>query len=131
MAYRNSAIAVVVLVLILSAGPLLMFVTKLRNTRLRGMLHYGKLGSAVGAEFEQKWISQKENVDTGTLEVPDFSAMTDLYQVVGNVYEVMDIPFGLKDLTPVVVASLIPFVPVVLMTVPLSEIVQTVKSLLL
>jgi len=57
--------------------------------------------------------------------------MTDLYQVVGNVYEVMDIPFGLKDLTPVVVASLIPFVPVVLMTVPLSEIVQTVKSLLL
>jgi hypothetical protein len=131
LAYRNSAIAVVVLVLLLSAGPLLMFVTKLRNTRLRGMLHYGRLGSAVGAEFEQKWISQKENVDTGTLEVPDFSAMTDLYQVVGNVYEVMDVPFGLKDLTPVVVAALMPFVPVVLMTVPLSEIVQTVKSLLL
>jgi hypothetical protein len=131
IAYRNSAIAVVGLVIVLAAGPLLMFVTRLRNTRLRGMLQYGRLGSAVGAEFEQKWISRKGDVDSGALEVPDFSAMTDLYQVVGNVYEVTDLPFGLKDLTPIVIAALIPFVPVLLMTVPLAEIANTVKSLLL
>jgi hypothetical protein len=95
------------------------------------MLQYGRLGSAVGAEFEQKWISRKGDVDSGALEVPDFSAMTDLYQVVGNVYEVTDLPFGLKDLTPIVIAALIPFVPVLLMTVPLAEIANTVKSLLL
>jgi len=131
MAYRNSVIVVLVLVVLLAAGPLLMFVTRLRNTRLRGMLHYGRLGSAVGAEFEQKWINRKEDVDASALEVSDFSAMTDLYQVVGNVYEVKDIPFGLRDLIPVVVAALIPFIPVVLMTVPLTQILQTVKSLLL
>jgi hypothetical protein len=95
------------------------------------MLHYGRLGSAVGAEFEQKWISRKVDIDASALEVPDFSAMTDLYQVVGNVYQVTDLPFGLKDLTPVVIAALIPFIPVVLMTVPLAEILNTVKSLLL
>jgi len=128
---RNAAIAVVGLVLLLSAGPLLMFATKLRDTRLRGMLQYGKLGSAVGTEFEQKWVNRKESVDASALEVSDFSAMTDLYQVVENVYEVMDIPFSLRDLTPVVVAALLPFIPVVLMTVPLAEIFQTVKSLLL
>jgi len=129
--YRNAAIVVMVLVLALSAGPLLMFTTKLRDTRLRGMLQYGRLGSAVGTEFEQKWVSRKGDVDASALEVPDFSAMTDLYQVVENVYQVTDLPFSLKDLTPVVVAALIPFIPVVLLTVPLSEILQTVKSLLL
>ena len=131
LAYRNSAIAVVVLVVVFTAGPLLMFTPRLRNTRLRGMLQYGRLGSAVGTEFEQKWINRKEEVDAGSLQVSDFSAMTDLYQVVGNVYEVADIPFGFKDLTPVVVAALLPFIPVLLMTVPLSQILQTVKSLLL
>jgi hypothetical protein len=131
LAYRNSAIVVVVLMVALAVGPLLTFVTRLRNTRLRGMLHYGRLGSAVGAEFEQKWISRKVDIDASALEVPDFSAMTDLYQVVGNVYQVTDLPFGLKDLTPVVIAALIPFIPVVLMTVPLAEILNTVKSLLL
>jgi hypothetical protein len=57
--------------------------------------------------------------------------MTDLYQVVGNVYQVTDLPFGLRDLSPIVIAALIPFIPLVLMTVPLAEILQTVKSLLL
>jgi len=51
--------------------------------------------------------------------------------VVGNVYDGTDLPFSLKDLTPVVVAALIPFIPVVLLTVPLAQILQTVKSLLL
>jgi len=130
-AYRNAAIIVVVLVVVLSAGPLVMFVTRLRDTRLRGILHYGKLGSEVGAEFEQKWLSKKGDADMSALEVQDFSAMTDLYQVVGNVYDGTDLPFSLKDLTPVVVAALIPFIPVVLLTVPLAQILQTVKSLLL
>jgi hypothetical protein len=130
-ASRNAAIAVVVMVIILAAGPLMTFVPRLRETRIRGMLRYGRLGSALGAEFEQKWVSRKEDVDVSALEVPDFSAMTDLNQIVGNVYQVSSLPFSVRDLFPLVVSALIPFIPVVLMTVPLAEIFQTVKSLLL
>src|SRR5688572_2940315 len=129
--YQNAFFAVAVLMLVLAAGPLSMFIMKLRDLKLRGMLQYGPFAAAVATEFEKRWLQKARHVDVKTLEVSDFSAMTDLYQVASNVYEVDDFPFHWKDLIPVVIWSMIPFVPAALMTVPLSDILQNVKALLL
>jgi Protein of unknown function (DUF1269) len=40
----------------------------------------GTLASDVGRQFERKWLTRTEAIDAGALEVPDFSATTDLYQ---------------------------------------------------
>jgi hypothetical protein len=131
LGYKNAAIVVAALMLILAAGPLSMFMTKLRSLRTWGILRYGPLAAVVGSEFERKWVDKAGDVDAGALEVSDFSAMTDLYQVAERVYQVDDLPFHWKDLTPVVVAAVIPFIPAALMTVPLKDILQAVKALLL
>jgi hypothetical protein len=128
--YKNGSIGVLIVVLMLAVGPLLVFVRNLRETKVLGTLKYGTLGVDAGVEFERKWLNGDSKTDASVLEVGDFSAMTDLYQVVGNVYEMKVLPFALKNLDHLVIGALVPFLPLVLMSVPLKELLRTLVKLL-
>jgi hypothetical protein len=128
---RNLAIAVVVLVLIISAGPLTPFIRPLRAAKKRGTFLYGALAGQVGWQFERTWIESKRTFDHQALEVPDFSATTDLFGVVANVYDMKEFPFGLKNLANLVVATLLPFIPIALLKIPIKEVLQDLAKLLL
>jgi hypothetical protein len=121
----------VVCVIILFSWPLLTFSDKLLRARRRGIFAYGALATGEGQQFERKWLNRAGPLDDGVLEVPDFSATTDLYQVVSNVYDMGTIPLDLKDLIPLVIATLLPFVPVALMVVPFNVILRQLANLLL
>jgi hypothetical protein len=121
----------IVCVLILFSGPLLTFSGKLFRARRRGIFAYGALATSEGKQFERKWLDRAGGIDESALEVPDFSATTDLYQVVSNVYDMGTIPLDLKDLVPLAIATLLPFVPVALMAVPLDVLLRQLANLLL
>ena len=93
-----------------------------------GEFAYGALANQVGHAFERKWLGQ--NADKSALEKPDFSATTDLFSIVANVHAIRFVPVDLKDLTTIVIAMLLPFVPVVLLAFPLDAIWAQIKSLL-
>jgi len=93
-----------------------------RRIRLRA------LANQVGQAFERKWLDQKS--EHSALDKPDFSATTDLFSIVANVHAIRFVPVDLKDLTTIVVAMLLPFVPVVLLAFPLDAIWAQIKSLL-
>jgi hypothetical protein len=64
------------------------------------------------------------------VEVADFSATTDLNSIVGNVYQMRFVPLDLNSLVLLIAAMLLPFVPVLLMTVPAGTILNALKKLL-
>ena len=121
----------VVLVLFLFVGPLVVFSRNLRHLKLRGVFEYGRLADDVGREFERKWLNRGGGIDESALDVPDFSSTTDLYQIVSNVREMKELPFDLIQLRSLIIAVLLPFVPVALAAVPLRTILETVTKLLL
>lgn len=131
LAFKQIAVGLVVFILALSAEPLTVFVRKLRAAKRRGTFEYGALGCAVGRQFELRWLGRAGGVDESALDAPDFSATTDLYQVVANVYEMDSLPFGLKSLSEPVAATLLPFVPVALMAMPLDVVLKDIAKLLL
>src|SRR5262249_43118165 len=110
-ALRYVFVAVLALVLLLFAGPLVVFRRNLLAAKGRGKCEYGALASGLGLQFEQKWL-RRPALDEEALGMPDFSATTDLYQVAGNVYQLKHLPIGIKDLGPLVLATLVPFLPV-------------------
>jgi uncharacterized membrane protein len=63
--------------------------------------------------------------------VPDFSSTTDLYQMVSNVREMKELPVDLIQVRSLIIAVLLPFVPVALAAVPLRTILETLAKLLL
>ena len=131
LAFKNFAIGLTIFIIIIFAGPLTVFIKRLRETKKRGVFEYGALAGYLGTQFEIKWLSDAKNLQRATLEVPDFSATTDLYSVAANVYEMRDVPFSLKDLLWTVAAALVPFLPVFLLAVPFQVIIDSLVKLLL
>jgi hypothetical protein len=127
---RNLVIGLMVFLAIILAGPLSIFVRTLREAKKTGIFQYGALAGSVGLRFEEKWL-QSGAVDQTALEAPDFSATTDLYGVARNAYEMKELPFDLKDLIgPVLISGSIPFLPLVVMAMPIEAIFRLILNLL-
>jgi hypothetical protein len=114
--------AVVVLNLFLFAGPLLVFMAELVEARRRGILAYSGLAGAVGNQLEKRWLDEQKSVDEAALDVPHFSAATDLYQLVSNVYQMKFFPIDIQDVIALIVVTLLPFLPALLFEMPIDEI---------
>jgi len=129
--FKFTILVYVVVVLAILLCPLLAFTGRLTEERRRGVFLYGALAATMGREFEKKWFASRQMLDQGALSVPDFSSTTDLYSVAANAYAMKVVPLELKDLALLGLAILVPFIPVVLLTVPLSVILDKVASLFL
>lgn len=129
--FKGLLIALMVMLLVLFAGPLTVFLWRIRHAKWRGIFEYGVLANRLGREFEAKWLSAGTQVKQDVLEQPDFSATTDFYGVAANVYEMKDLPFTLTDLIGPLVPALVPFVIVALFTIPIQVVIDgTIKLLL-
>jgi hypothetical protein len=129
--FKNLVIGLMVLLLVLFAGPLTIFLKKLRETKRRGTFGYGALARIVGTRFEEKWIYRNGRVDETSLAVQDFSATTDLYSIAANVYEMREVPFTLRDLIgPIGVSAMLPFIPLALIALPMEVILRGLVKLL-
>jgi hypothetical protein len=122
--FKYVMVAVVILSLVLFVGPLLVFGGKLVEAQRRGILDYGGLAGAVGSQLEKKWLDYRKTVNEGALDVPHFSATTDLYQVVSNVYQMKAFPIDTQDLIALIVMTLLPFLPALLFEIPVNEILS-------
>jgi hypothetical protein len=128
--FKIPVLAFAVLVVFLLAGPLALLFPTLWRARLRGRLEYSMLAWSVGRRLHEKWVDgEKSQADPSALEVPDFSATTDLYQVVDRSQEMRALPFDIQKLSRVAAASLLPFVPVLLTQVPAKQILETLAKL--
>jgi hypothetical protein len=123
-------VGVVVFVLVICAGPLFVFAPRLYREQRRGMFAYGALAVRVGEQLESKWLSDRQPIDASSLEVPDFSATTDLYSIASNVYGMRVVPLEIKSLVLLVVATLLPFIPLALLIAPFDVIIRKLASLI-
>jgi hypothetical protein len=114
----------------LFVAPLFVFTPKLTKAWREGALEYGTLAHRVGSAFEDKWLGGDQGIGQTALEKPDFSATTDLYAITANVYALRLIPIDISSLIMLGSAMLLPFVPVVVLTVPLDVIWTKLKGLL-
>jgi len=129
--FKNLVIGLLIFLLVLFAGPLTIFLKKLRESKRRGVFEYGALAGAVGTQFEAKWLRQNGSLDQTSLGVQDFSATTDLYSVTANVYAMREVPFSVRDVIgPIVISAMLPFLPLALLAIPLKVIIQGLAKLL-
>ncbi len=123
--------AILCVIVALFAAPPFVFAGVLLREWRRGVFEYGAWASKFGRQFERKWFNTAEVEPEEAFKAPDFSSGADLYQIVSNVYAMRFVPIDLIGIASLVVTVLLPFVPVVLMTVPIENILARLKSLLL
>jgi len=124
-AFRFQIVAQVLAVLVVFAGPALVWMRPLTRLHGWGTLHYGRLASEMGRAFQQRWLSEGRGADAEALAVQDFSATTDLYSITTNVRSINVRMLDMKAVTPLVAATLLPYFPIVFAVMPLDEILKS------
>jgi len=113
----------------LTAGPLVFFNGQLDKAKQRAVLACGALAGRQLRAFEEKWLAANRPAAGDMLQAPDFSAVIDFNQTVTAMQKMKMLPFLPKQLVPLVVAALLPFLPVAAIEIPLKEILSQVWKL--
>jgi hypothetical protein len=122
--YQYVIAAQVAVVLALFAGPLLLMMMPLLTLKMRGTNSYGRLASELGRQFEARWVGREHvSVEQGSLEAADFSTTTDLFAIVANVGHIRPVMLDLPFVLGLVIATLLPYLPLVFAIMPVDELV--------
>ena len=127
--FRWAVGALVVGLLAIVSGPLLFFNPQLRRAKDRAVLGRGALSGRQLQAFEDKWLSQNPPGAREMLEAPDFSSVADLGATGATARSMNTLPFRLKQLVPLALAAILPFVPVAAIQTPLPEILKKMLKL--
>jgi hypothetical protein len=129
--YKVAVAAYLIIVLLVSLGPLLMFAPLLIEAKRRGLHRYSILVVIHNRLFDEKWIqgdNPKEEVVLGT---PDSASLADLsiaFEVLKNMRQ---IPFGRENLFYFIALTLLPMAPLLLTVVPMEKVFELLEKALL
>jgi hypothetical protein len=132
--YHKVFFVYLLLAMMISIGPLLVFIGKLDRLRQRGLLDYGTLANRHAQLFDEKWIEGagvKEDIVEIPLGSPDISSVSGLKSSYETVKRMRFFPFGVRALVVLVAAALIPMVPLMLMEFPLQKILKAIAGFVL
>jgi len=111
--------------------PLMVFSPQLARAKRNGLADFGALASRYARAFEHRWLRTHESVDADLLGSADIQSLADLGNSYSIVQEMRFVPFGLRDVTRLAVATALPLAPLALTIYSLDELVsQLVKVLL-
>ncbi len=129
MNLRMPAALYLIFILILFTLPLMSFAGKLIYARERTIHDIYNYTNGMYRELRKKIAKGYEKVTDEDLSSPYFSTVADMNAVVGDALKIKFLPFTIKDLVPLVVTAAIPFLFVVLLEQPLTELIKRVMSL--
>lgn len=111
--------------------PLMMFIKPLSNAREAAVFNYYDLASGMNRELVKRVSSRNFKVESEDLDTAHYSTVCDFNGLMSNMLQMKALPFNLKDLIPLWVTIIIPFVPIVLIEIPVVEVLKTLSGLLL
>jgi hypothetical protein len=114
----------VVLAIGLLHAPLLAFTGKLGRCRFRGLLEFGALIGEHDRAFDAKWVNPGSINRGDLLGSPDVASLADIANVFRHVEEMQLLPFDKKAIVVLVVALLLPMIPLLGTVVSLTEILS-------
>jgi len=115
----------VLLVGVVFAGPLVVFTPKLVLLRQQALILYGRMSNEYCRQFEQRWISTEPRpADESLLGSADIQSLADLQNSVGAVRSMRPLPIDWTLVASLLVATLLPVIPLLLMILPLAELLK-------
>jgi hypothetical protein len=122
---RPFVIGFIVACITLTNLPLLFFAPKLVEARRTGRRAYGALGHKLTRAFDEHWTDKDEaGVGDDLLHAIDPSAMADYSAVYENVKGMHIIPVSLRTYALQAVSLAVPFLPLIFIEMPLSEVMS-------
>jgi len=120
----------VVMMLIVLLAPLLVFTPKLLMVKRRGLFEYSALGNEYTEAFDRKWIRKEVPEGEPLLGSSDIQSLADLGNSFQFVRNMRAFPIDRNSIIPIVVATVLPMLPLVLTVYPFDELVLKIIGFL-
>jgi hypothetical protein len=114
----------VLLAIVILQAPLLAFAGKQARCRFRGLLDFGTLIWRHDCEFDEKWIKTLNTSQESLLGNPDTASLARMDNIYAGVEKMRLIPLDKKAMGVLVLAALLPMLPLVGTAIPLKEILS-------
>ena len=119
-----------VFITLLFGFPLMTFRNALNLAREDAIFNFYDLANGMNREMARRLAAKHFKVVGKDLDTQHFSTINDFNSVVQNALRMKSLPFTFKDLKPLWVASVIPFLPVILIEIPMLEVLKAMLGLL-
>jgi hypothetical protein len=120
-------IAFAAIAILLAFGPLLCFTPPLVRARRAGLVESAGAAAAFSRRFRREWLEQRDHTSRPDTDPMPLVNVTELYRHTAQ--RMVPVLFDLRDLAVLLIATLSPVVPVMLLHIP-SEDWRMVISLL-
>ncbi len=120
----------VVLLLSILVAPLTVFSGRLFRVKRVGLEQYGALGTAYTGSFHSKWILGQNPQNEAVLGTADIQSLADFGNSYGLIESMKVLPIDPRTLIHLVVAAVLPMVPLLLTVMPFKEIIKLLLKLL-
>lgn len=114
------------IVMILFLGPLFFFFIPLKRARDLGMLSYGVMLGKELTVFEKRWLKSSPD-----LKAEDFQTIDASISTVRTVHSMKLVPIRISNLVLVLTATVVPFLPAILMRVQWRVLFQQLVKVIL
>ena len=128
--FEVAIVGVLAFLLLMFAGPLLLFGLRLARVKRAGLQAYGALGQTYVRDFQAKWYGSKPAgeplVGTG-----DIQSLADLGNSYGSAAEMKIVPISRSALLQFVAAFLAPILPLVLTMISMETLIGKLVGIVL
>lgn len=131
MSFKYMILAIVLIAPVIFLTPCLAFSSKLIEAKKRGLLEYSALADQYTKEFHEKWIEGKRDVNEQLLGSADIGSLADLGSSFEVVQSMKTILISKGTIMSFLVASLLPFTPLLLTVYPFDELLARLVKMIL
>jgi hypothetical protein len=111
-------------------GPLVIFTGKLLQTKHHGLYQYGALATSYTGLFHKKWIRDEDVENEPLLGTGDIQSLADLANSYAVIEKMNALPMSPRTLLQLIVASLLPMVPLLFTVMPWREVLKLLMKIL-
>jgi len=109
---------------VLFLGPLFIFAPKLWACRVKGLSNYMIFASRYVNAFDRRWLGADAFAEERLLGTPDLQSLADLANSIAIVRNMRLVPVSPRLLMALVMAALLPIVPLFLLKYPIAELAE-------
>lgn len=124
--FKLEIVVLVVLMMILVIGPLTVFAPKVLAAKRRGLREYGRFAADYSRNFDRRWMCGADGTGEEALGSADIQSLADLDGAVSIIRSMTAFPVGRDQILQLIVATIIPFAPLLLTAIPLEQLLDRI-----
>jgi hypothetical protein len=130
-ALRVQMIGFVVVAVILFSIPLFAFAPLMAKTKRQALLDYSALVGRHGRLVRDRWVTGQPPKDDALLTAPELGPVADTGAIYDAVSAMRVLPIGKVTVAPLLVAAVLPLIPVLAIEIPIKQILGALAKALI